>query len=196
MPDVTVNRLHFGSAEPVPEWVPLSAGPLSLYFSNGAVPSPKEIRRLEDLKLDHLRADLHLSKAGWEHSFEQAASLTCFSVNPQVHAFDNATLVENLRGLKYVIESAVEIAGGRPIAVSPLTFRPRYQAGATRTPGGPAPDSLPLQVDARQTSLFGAGWTACSLKYLADPHVRSPAAPERRKYAPVDDRSGKLPFRA
>ena len=103
----------------------------------------------------------------------ESLDLTCYSVNPQVHAFDNATMVENLRGLNFTVESAIRSSRGLPLAISPVTLRPRFQASATRAASGPEPGKLPFQVDARQASLFGAGWTACSLKYLADPHVRS-----------------------
>ncbi len=74
----------------------------------------------------------------------------CFSLNPQVHAFDDDSLVENLAGQADAVRSARLISAGKPVVVSPVTLKPRPQA------------------DDRQTSLFAAAWTAGSLKYLAE----------------------------
>jgi hypothetical protein len=94
-------------------------------------------------------------------------------VNPQVHASDNRTLVENLEGLESTVESARLIGKDHPLAIGPVTFRPRFNPYAT----GPEPETpageLPARVDPRQMSLFGAGWTLGSLKALARPGVQS-----------------------
>jgi hypothetical protein len=99
--------------------------------------------------------------------------LLCYSVNPQVHAFDNLTLIENLEGLEATVESARLIGETHPIAIGPVTFRPRFNPNAT----GPEPETpageLPAKVDPRQMSLFGAGWTLGSLKALAKAGVHS-----------------------
>jgi len=101
------------------------------------------------------------------------AELLCYSVNPQVHADDNLTLIENLEGLESTVESARLIGENHPLAIGPVTFRPRFNPNATgpetQTPAG----ELPARVDPRQMSLFGAGWTAGSLKSLARPGVHS-----------------------
>ncbi len=97
----------------------------------------------------------------------------CYSANPQVHAFDNATLVENLAGLRETVESAGAFARGIPCAISPVTLRPRSRAVATGLAEAAEAEGLPQQVDPRQFSLFGAGWTACSLACLAATHVCS-----------------------
>lgn len=96
-----------------------------------------------------------------------------YSINPQVHAFDNASLVENLEAQAHTVESARAFAAGRPISVSPVTLRPRFNPNATGPEPEPSPDegiplALPFEVDERQVSLFGAGWTLGSVKYLAE----------------------------
>ena len=101
------------------------------------------------------------------------AELLCYSVNPQVHATDNRTLVENLEGLEATVESARLIAGNHPIAVGPVTLRPRFNPNATAAEPESPPGELPARVDPRQLSLFGAGWTLGSLKALAKPGVYS-----------------------
>jgi D-apionolactonase len=97
-----------------------------------------------------------------------ALDLVCYSMNPQVHAFDNASLAETCATIAATLESARQLARGRPIAVTPITLRPRFNPNATGPEPEPRPGQLPSQVDARQMSLFGAGWTLGSLKYLAE----------------------------
>lgn len=96
-----------------------------------------------------------------------------FSLNPQVHAFDNASLVENLEGQADPVTSARKFAGGKNVVVSPVTFKPRFNPNATGGEEKPAPDVLPSTVDPRQMSLFGAAWTLGSLKYLAESAAHS-----------------------
>lgn len=93
-----------------------------------------------------------------------------YSINPQVHAADDESLVENLEAQAATIRTARAFSGNLPISVSPITLAARtgpYPAGP------PEPGGLPPQVDVRQASLFGAGWTAISVKYLAESAVAS-----------------------
>ncbi len=91
----------------------------------------------------------------------------CFSINPQVHAFDNASLTETLAAQQTVVESAKAFADGLPVTVSPVTLKPRFNPNATGPEPEPAPGELPPQVDVRQMSLYGAAWTLGSIKYLS-----------------------------
>jgi hypothetical protein len=74
----------------------------------------------------------------------------CFPVSPQVHTFDNGSLVENLPGEADAVRSARMISQSKPVIVSPVTLKPRPRA------------------DERQMSLFAAAWTAGCFKYLAE----------------------------
>src|SRR6185503_8074818 len=58
-----------------------------------------------------------------------SASSICYSNNPQVHAFDNTTLIENLAGQVYNVETARTFTA-RPVVVSPITLRIRNNAAA------------------------------------------------------------------
>ncbi|HZY43804.1 MAG TPA: hypothetical protein VFF70_03565 [Anaerolineae bacterium] len=94
-----------------------------------------------------------------------------FAITPQVHAFDNASVVETLEAQAAAALSARQLAGTRPVIVSPVTFKMRHNPYATgAVPPTPA-GQLPTQVDVRQMSLLGAGWTVGSLKYLAESGV-------------------------
>ncbi len=103
----------------------------------------------------------------------QALDFVSYSINPQVHAFDNASLVETLEAQAKTVESARQFCGDVPIIVSPITLKPRFNPNATGPEPEPKQGELPAQVDERQMSLFGAGWTVGSLKYLAGSDVHS-----------------------
>jgi hypothetical protein len=92
----------------------------------------------------------------------------CYSINPQVHAFDNRSLVETLEAHTATIESARQFIGAKPLVITPITLRPRFNPAATAPDPPPGTGELPAQVDVRQMSLFGAGWTLGSLKYIAE----------------------------
>jgi hypothetical protein len=98
---------------------------------------------------------------------EGALDLLAYAITPQVHAFDNASLVETLTTQPVTVESARAFAGGRPIAVGPVTLKPRLNPAATGPEPPPPPGALPREVDPRQMSLFGAGWTLGSIAALA-----------------------------
>ena len=89
---------------------------------------------------------------------------TVFSLNPQVHAFDDLSLIENLEGQSEVIQSARQFCGSG-LYVSPVTLRPRSNPGADTLPLESS-GRLPFSVDPRQRTLFGATWTVGSLARL------------------------------
>ena len=101
------------------------------------------------------------------------ADFVCYSVNPQVHAFDNRSLVETLAAQAATVQTARGFAGKAGIAVTPVTLKPRFNPNATGPEPPPAPGELPPQVDERQMSLFAAGWTVGSLKYLSESGAES-----------------------
>ncbi len=76
-------------------------------------------------------------------------ALPCYSLHPQAHAFDDASLIENLGGQADTVATARQFAAP-PVVISPITLRPYSQS-----------------IDPRQMSLFGAAWTVGSLARLA-----------------------------
>ena len=107
------------------------------------------------------------------HPPVKVLDVVSYSINPQVHSFDIPALVENLEAQAMTVESARPIVGNLPLAISPVTLRPRFSASATGPELPTPPGTLPFAVDPRQMSLFGAGWTAGSLKYLSESGVAS-----------------------
>jgi len=94
--------------------------------------------------------------------------LSCYSINPQVHAFDNESLVENLEAQADTVRTAQSFLQGKPIAVTPVTLRPRFNPQAQGAPEPLQEGRLPSKIDRRQMSLFGAAWTLGSVKYLSE----------------------------
>jgi hypothetical protein len=91
-----------------------------------------------------------------------------YPITPEFHASDDLSLVENLEAEAETVKTALSFANGRRLVISPVTLKPRFNAVATAVESEPEPGELPSQVDARQMSLFGAAWTAGSVKYLAE----------------------------
>lgn len=89
-----------------------------------------------------------------------------WSINPQVHAFDNLSLVETLDCQWETVISAGGFLDGE-LMISPVTLLPRFNPNATRAPEPVPQDQLPREVDARQMSLFGAAWTLGTIASLA-----------------------------
>lgn len=97
----------------------------------------------------------------------EAVDGLAFALNPQVHAFDDTSLVETLETQTLMVQEARRLSCERPVVVSPLTFKPRWNPYATAAPPPTPPGELPPQVDPRQLSLFGATWTMGSLVALS-----------------------------
>ncbi len=96
-----------------------------------------------------------------------------FTINPQVHAFDNLSIVETISAQTDVVRSARAMIGDTPLSVGPITLRQQWNPNATSAPPPAGPDRLPASVDPRQMSLFTAAWTVGSLKHLADEGVET-----------------------
>ena len=97
-----------------------------------------------------------------------AMEVVGYTLNPQVHAFDNASLTESLAAQAETVRSARAIVGDRSLAVGPITLSPRFNPNASGPEPELAPGELPATVDYRQPSLFAAGWLAGSINALAN----------------------------
>jgi hypothetical protein len=98
----------------------------------------------------------------------EAADFLFWSINPQVHAVDSWSVMETIEAQGATVRTARAFAGDRPLAVSPLTLKQRFNPVATGPEPELGPDALPPQVDPRQLSLFAAAWTVGSLAALAE----------------------------
>ncbi len=93
-----------------------------------------------------------------------------YTINPQVHAFDNLSVIECISAQPVTVSTARAITGETPLIVGPVTLRPPFNPNATG-PVVETQDELPFAVDPRQLSLLGAGWTVGSLHQLAEAGV-------------------------
>jgi hypothetical protein len=98
----------------------------------------------------------------------EGADAITYSICATVHADDDRSVAETPAAQGDTVRSALA-AFGRPVCVSPVTFRPRYWPfGELKGYLG-----LPYDVDPRQGALFGAAWTTASAKYLLEAGVSS-----------------------
>lgn len=96
------------------------------------------------------------------------ADYLTFATTPVVHAADDASVTETLESLPHILNSARELAQGRPLAVGPVGI------GARLNPYGPGPvDNAPDERagmaarDPRQRGLFAAAWHVGYLARIA-----------------------------
>lgn len=87
-----------------------------------------------------------------------------YAFNPQVHAFDNWSLAENLEPVGHTIRSAAQFLGNTPLTLGPVTLRPRNKPTFD--------DGIPHAVDVRQVSLLCAGWTCGCIGHSSARAVR------------------------
>jgi len=91
-----------------------------------------------------------------------------FSINPQVHSFDDRTLIQNTATQKTIGTNAALIAPDKRISVGPITLRPRYNPNATQPDKDVSNTPLPSSVDARQRTWFAEAWTAMSFRSISE----------------------------
>ena len=111
-----------------------------------------------------------LNRARPEESSIQAVG---FAINPQIHAFDNSSIVETLPIHANTVNSARQFAKDRPLVIGPITLAPQLLDGVDQPGGPPQGGPLPTYIDTRQVEPFAAAWTLGSLKYLADAGAHS-----------------------
>ncbi|MGL6266303.1 MAG: hypothetical protein ACRC2O_00195, partial [Chitinophagaceae bacterium] len=97
-----------------------------------------------------------------------------FSINPQVHATDLNSLTENLATHLFAVESCRAFSKGKDVHVGPVTFKMRWNPNASSVEKTLLQSQeIPPYADARQVSLYGAGWTMASFKYLIEGQAKA-----------------------
>jgi hypothetical protein len=91
-----------------------------------------------------------------------------YAITPQVHLFDERSLIEGIDAQGDTVRTAATFMGGRPIVISSVTLKPPFNQAASDPGRAPTPaGDLPAEVDPRQPSLFAAAWTIGSVRSLA-----------------------------
>ncbi len=152
---------------------------ISILHKSQAV-TPHELLNNASPKLKQILPDVMIA-CGTNANFAQLnrnvpeaafADMLCYSIHPQEHASDNTTLVENLQAQACSVESARQFTHGKAIWISPVNLQRRFNANIENYETPVSGDRYPPQADSRIMSLFGACWTAGSLKYLGESGVK------------------------
>lgn len=93
-----------------------------------------------------------------------------YAVSPQVHAFDEASIVETLQVLSLTVDEARSHVPARPISIV-VSLRPRFNAGADEALADPT--GRPVRADPRQGSMFAAAWFLGVISTLGHAEVDS-----------------------
>ncbi len=99
--------------------------------------------------------DGHFADLNRSRPSTQGLDRVSFALTPQVHAFDDATLVECFASLRDLADTARSFAAPASLGISPISLRPRVDKRplASRDPQEP-----PFTDDPRQRSAFAAAW--------------------------------------
>lgn len=90
-----------------------------------------------------------------------------YSMNPQVHAIDSLTIIENLPAQPYVIETGKTFTGHKEVCVGPISLKPSFNPDAKSAEASEI-HKLPAHVDERQSTTFAASWMVGVIKFLAE----------------------------
>ncbi|HEU5078983.1 MAG TPA: hypothetical protein VFT72_07205 [Opitutaceae bacterium] len=97
----------------------------------------------------------------------RAGDFVAIACNPQVHAFDDFSVMETLAMHGEIVRNAARHAQGRPVIVSPVTLTRRWRLKDHGAPLARPAGMMPFQTDARHATDFARAWTAGSLASLA-----------------------------
>lgn len=97
--------------------------------------------------------DIYFTELNRQRPQNDIYDFVSFSINPQVHSFDAATMLENINTISDIV-ATIRSFTDKSIIISPVTFRKRKNhdgEGASR-------HALVYNFDERQNTWFGAGW--------------------------------------
>jgi hypothetical protein len=109
--------------------------------------------------------NLYFAELNRDRPDPAAADGFAFSANPQVHSADDRSMTEAPASFADVLLTGRGFLAARPMAVSPVTLLPRFNADAAGA--GTAGTGDPPPADHRQASLLCAAFTALAAKHLA-----------------------------
>jgi hypothetical protein len=101
-------------------------------------------------------SNVYFTDLNRNRSAADGGDFVVFPQCPQVHAYDDATVRDNLGSLRWIAATARSFVGGRPLSVSPVTLRVRGQ-----------------DPDPRQRTAFGVEWTARFLASAQEAGIES-----------------------
>ena len=137
-----------------------------LVTSSGMIDKASTLKHAFPKVLVGAGSDYNFNEINKNHFTPGSIDFVSFSIDPQEHAFDDLTIMENIEAHEHLVRSAKSIYGeAMPVHISPLTLRKRFNPYATN----PADLFIPEEVksDPRQKEAFAAVWTFGSLCNLS-----------------------------
>jgi hypothetical protein len=133
------------------------------------------------------------------HRLPSDLTALTFSSSPQMHAREQAQLIESIPMQTLTARDAVRIGNGRPVHIGPVTLRPRFNAVATTPPfaegteldDGYAAQHVPGATDPRQGSVATAAWLVSAVSAFSIAGVASLALFETSGERGLVDASGR-----
>ncbi len=126
----------------------------------------KSRTRLKDFKiLVGSGTDAFFTQNNREPLPAELMDVVSYSNNPQVHAFDNDSIMATAQGQIANVLSCRKLFGNLPVLVSPVTMKIRWNPDLTAEEIL-RPGDMPGNVDTRQVSLFAASWFVRSFAAL------------------------------
>ncbi len=116
--------------------------------------------------------DAHFAELNRNHPMTGWLDFISYTICPQVHAFDDLTLIENIEGQAETVRSAAALFN-KPVSIAAVSLKPRFNAASTEYTNQPDDPSIRPPSDIRQQTVFGAAWTLGSIKQLIMSGVRS-----------------------
>lgn len=107
--------------------------------------------------------DIYFTELNRQRPQHDGFDFISFSLNPQVHSFDEKSMLENIETIPDIIRT-IRSFTGKPVFVSPITFKKRKNHDCM----GDSRHSLVNNFDERQHTWFGAGWFLLCLFQLCD----------------------------
>ncbi len=135
-------------------------------------------------------SDVHFAELNRRRPTPGLLDKLVYSLYPQAHAFDDATIVESLSSLKRVGDTIRSFAGGAPFGISPATLRPRVD---TAPPSWRDSSLPPFTDDPRQPTPFAAAWTLGLIAAAAEAGFASLTLFELAGPRGVQDEAGPYP---
>ena len=172
--------LHYQDGDPnqlltklAAELTPTTLAAISVVEANQAVASDALLRDL----IPRLREHFPTVKVGIGTAYYftllnrnrpnlSLADFTFYANSAQVHAFDEASIVETIAGQADTVVSTRQFAPNCPVRVSPVGLHARFNPDATDPESNALTYAFP--PDPRQDSLFTAGWLVGCLSALAN----------------------------
>jgi hypothetical protein len=141
-----------------------------IVLDRGNVASESTLRRIRSLLSEFVRkprvgagTNGNFAELNRNRPTRDVADVLSYAVTPQAHAFDDATIMENITGQAETVRTTKEFAGDADVHVGPITLR-RRTMDAVEANG--TPTTIPVDADLRQASPFLAAWTLGSIATL------------------------------